>query len=191
MPYTPPLTVHRFSSQQWLPWPVEVAFAFFAQPENLPRILPRWQKARIEEAVFAPPPPRPPTDLPLRSFAAGVGTHLTVSFRPFPFSPVRMGWRVRIAEFDWNNYFCDIQEQGPFASWQHCHHTRAESRDGIAGTLTEDNIEYSLSFGALGNFANSLVIQRMLRSTFAYRHQATITWLDRLAAKYRTAPATQ
>jgi ligand-binding SRPBCC domain-containing protein len=187
MPDSPQL--HRFASQQWLPWPVEVVFGFFAQPENLPRILPRWQKARIEEASFSPPPPAPASSIPLRSFAAGVGTRLTVSFRPVPFSPIRMPWTVRIAEFDWNNYFCDVQVEGPFASWQHCHHTRAHSQDGIPGTLTDDNIEYSLPLGPLGNFANTLVLQQMLRSTFAYRHRATILWLDRIAAKYRTAAA--
>jgi ligand-binding SRPBCC domain-containing protein len=190
MPYTPPITVHRFSSQQWLSWPVAVVFAFFAQPENLPRILPRWQKARIEEASFVAPPPRPPSDPPLRSFAAGAGTYLTVSFRPVPYSPIRMSWRVRIAEFEWNDHFCDVQEDGPFAAWKHCHHTRPESRDGVAGTLTEDSIEYSLPLGALGKIANAVVIERMLRYTFAYRHQATIVGLDRIAAKYRTSPAT-
>jgi ligand-binding SRPBCC domain-containing protein len=190
VPYTPPTTVHRFSSQQWLPWPVEVVFAFFAQPENLPRILPGWQKARIEEASFVAPPPRPPSNLPLRSFAAGAGTYLTVSFRPVPFSPVRMSWRVRIAEFEWNDHFCDVQEDGPFASWKHCHHTHAETRDGVDGTLTEDDITYSLPLGALGNIANAIVVERMLRSTFEHRHQATLAGLNRIAAKYRSIAAT-
>jgi ligand-binding SRPBCC domain-containing protein len=147
-------------------------------------------KGAHRRSLFVAPPPRPPSDPPLRSFAAGAGTYLTVSFRPVPYSPIRMSWRVRIAEFEWNDHFCDVQEDGPFAAWKHCHHTRPESRDGVAGTLTEDSIEYSLPLGALGKIANAVVIERMLRYTFAYRHQATVVGLDRIAAKYRTSPAT-
>ena len=51
---------HHFNAEQWLPYPVELVFAFFSNPENLPRQMPTWQKARIEEATFAPPPPHPP-----------------------------------------------------------------------------------------------------------------------------------
>ena len=35
---------HTFTSEQWLPYPVEPVFAFFANPENLPRLMPKWQK---------------------------------------------------------------------------------------------------------------------------------------------------
>ncbi len=38
---------HTFQTEQWLPFPVELVFAFFAYPENLPRLMPAWQKARI------------------------------------------------------------------------------------------------------------------------------------------------
>ena len=40
---------HPFAAEQWLPYPVELVFAFFANPQNLPRLMPAWQKARIEE----------------------------------------------------------------------------------------------------------------------------------------------
>src|SRR5579875_2077398 len=115
-----------FQSEQWLPYPVEIVFAFFAQPENLPRLSPKWQKLRIEEAMFRSPGPRPASQFSIRSFAAGAGTRLTVSFRPFPLSPLRLPWHVRIAEFEWNDHFCDEQEDGPFRYWRHCHSVRTE-----------------------------------------------------------------
>jgi ligand-binding SRPBCC domain-containing protein len=182
-------TPHTFETEQWLPYPVEIVFAFFAMPENLPRIMPRWQKARIEEANFVPPPPRPRSSIGLKSFAAGEGTRLSVSFRPFPLCPIRIPWHARITHFDWNNSFCDEQEQGPFAYWNHCHRVREEEQNGVPGTRVTDSVEYALPFGALGQLANTLIVARQMRSTFKYRHKATLLWLERVAAPYRSSQA--
>jgi ligand-binding SRPBCC domain-containing protein len=165
---------HTFHSEQWLPYPLEQVFAFFASPQNLPRLMPPSQDARIEEAFLKPPPPRPPTDNPAhRTIAAGIGTRLIISFKPFPYAPIRAHWEAEITEFDWNRRFCDTQLNGPFAFWCHCHSVtpaiRPSSGNPISGTLLTDDIEYALPLGALGNVANSLFITRQLRKTFAYR----------------------
>ena len=164
---------HTFHSEQWLPHPLEQVFAFFANPQNLPRLMPPWQKARIEEATIVPPQP------PQRSIAAGAGTRLTLSFRPFPYSPIRVPWEAEITHFIWNDRFCDTQLRGPFAYWHHCHSVVAETRDNIPGTLLHDVVEYTLPLGPLGEITNTLVIARQLRSTFAYRHQRTLELLAR------------
>jgi ligand-binding SRPBCC domain-containing protein len=168
---------HTFHTEQWLPYPIDLVFAFFANPENLPRLMPLWQKARIEEMTVAPPPLRPSSSSAsqLRSIAAGVGTKLTISFRPFPYSPLRVPWEAEIDEFIWNDHFCDRQLRGPFAFWHHCHSTFAKSSPNdsgvhIEGTLLRDKLEYELPLGRLGEIANSLLIARQLRSTFDYRH---------------------
>ncbi len=179
---------HTYSAEQWLPYPVELVFAFFANPENLPRLMPPWQKARIEEAAFAPPPPRPiapdPT-LRFKSIAAGLGTRITISFRPFPYSPVRVPWEAEITNFLWNDHFCDTQLRGPFAHWRHCHRVHAETRPNNSGvptqgTLLRDEVEYELPYGALGSLAQRLIIARQLRTTFDYRHRRTLEILPRI-----------
>ena len=164
---------HTFESEQWLPYPPELVFAFFANPENLPRLMPAWQKARIEEASFRPPPPRPPSAIPQRGIAAGAGTRLTLSFRAFPLSPIRIPWHAEISEFAWNDHFCDIQLTGPFKYWKHCHHIRPEARATQPGTLLHDHVEYELPFGPLGDLGNLVLARRQLASTFRYRHQRT------------------
>lgn len=165
---------HQFTTQQWLPYPLEQVFAFFANPENLPRLMPAWQKARIEEAQFAPPPPRPAPAPGLRfgGIAAGVGTTMTISFRPFPFSPIRVPWDAEITEFVWNDHFCDVQHRGPFAYWRHCHELRAEERES-PGTLLQDSVEYELPMGALGELSGKLFAARQFRSMFEYRQKRT------------------
>jgi ligand-binding SRPBCC domain-containing protein len=180
-----------FDSEQWLPYPVEMVFAFFANPENLPRLMPAWQKARIEEAAFAPPPPRPASTLPSypKSIAAGSGTRITISFRPFPFSPIRLPWEAEIAEFVWNDHFCDHQLRGPFAYWHHCHTVRPETRTSafgtpIAGTLLTDHVDYEPPMGGLGNIANRIFLARQLSSTFTYRHTRTAELLATIAPRF-------
>lgn len=176
--------IHR--SEQWLPYPVDLVFSFFANPENLPRLMPSWQKARIEEAVFAPPPPAPTVTVPhvpipqprLRSIAAGAGTRMTIIFRPFPYSPLRVPWEAEISEFVWNDHFCDVQLRGPFAYWRHCHHLHSEARTDasgqlLQGTLLIDEVEYELPFGQFGDLAQRLILGRQLKSLFAYRHTRT------------------
>jgi ligand-binding SRPBCC domain-containing protein len=181
---------HTFQAEQWLPYPIELVFAFFANPENLPRLMPAWQKARIEEAAFAPPPPRPVAADPalrLKSIAAGAGTRMTLSFRPFPYAPIRIPWEAEITEFVWNEHFCDVQLRGPFAQWHHCHSLQAETRanasgDPINGTLLSDKVDYALPMGPLGDLANLLFITRQLKATFDYRHRRTEELLPRTFA---------
>jgi ligand-binding SRPBCC domain-containing protein len=170
---------HTYHSEQWLPYPVDLVFAFFSNPENLPRLMPSWQKARIEEAVLTAPPPRSSPQkqsIPTQS-VAGVGSRITLSFKPFPYAPVRVPWEAKITEFVWNDHFCDHQLHGPFTYWHHCHslhsETRADSGISTPGTLLHDDVEYELPLGRLGDLANRLFITRQLRSTFAYRHTRT------------------
>jgi ligand-binding SRPBCC domain-containing protein len=168
---------YTYDAEQWLPFPVELVFAFFANPENLPRLMPGWQKARIEEASFAPPPPHPDPSRRIRGIAAGAGTRLTMSFRPFPLSPVRLPLEAEITEFVWNDHFSDLQIRGPFARWNHCHQLKAESRGNasgiaVAGTLLHDRVEYELPGGGLARLAQPFVAVQ-LASTFKFRQLRT------------------
>lgn len=173
---------HHFTAEQWVPFPIELVFAFFANPENLPRLMPGWQKARIEEASFAPPPARPANAPRLPGIAAGAGTRMTISFRPFPFSPVRIPWDAEIVEFTWNEHFCDVQlARGPFAFWRHCHRLQAETRDGRLGTLLKDEVEYEMRLGALGDLVGRIGAPLQFRSIFSFRHQRTAELLPLMA----------
>ncbi len=171
---------HVFQAEQWLPYPVDTVFLFFANPENLPRLMPPWQKARIEEATFAPPPPHPlGTAPPAGGIVAGQGTCITISFRPFPLSPVRVPWDAEITEFKWNEYFCDVQHRGPFAYWRHCHRLAPESRDGREGSLLRDRVEYELPLGKLGDLLNAAAGRTQIQSIFRYRQKRTAELIAR------------
>lgn len=162
---------HTFETEQWLPYPRASVFAFFANPDNLPRLMPAWQKTRIDRSSLAPAPPAPLRQP--QTPAAGQGTTMTLTFHPFPLAPFRIAWDAEISEFVWNNHFCDIQHRGPFAFWRHCHHVSDATRDGQPGTTVRDHVEYAFPFGPLGELAQHLGGAAQIRSIFRYRHQRT------------------
>ena len=159
---------HPFQAEQWVPYSRERVFAFFANPANLPPLMPVWQRARIEK-IHLVPPALPALRAP--SIVAGKGSCITISFRPVPLVPLRLRWEATIAEFRWNEFFCDEQGKGPFRYFRHCHRIRDEMRDGTMGTVVSDAVEYELPMGLLGNLANMLIVKRQIRSLFAYRQR--------------------
>jgi ligand-binding SRPBCC domain-containing protein len=149
-----------FASRQWVPFPIERVFAFFADPANLPRLMPPALATRIERIAPATVPGLP----------AAAGTNIQITFRPIPLLPVRLAWVARIIELVPPSYFIDEQQSGPFAQFRHRHGFVAEARDGVAGTLVTDDIDFTLPFGYLGRLASPLV-RLQLALAFAARRQ--------------------
>jgi len=163
----------RFETAQWIPFPVELVFAFFANPANLVHLTRPGMKMRIEDLRVVPAAARPVAADPARRFrsmAAGVGSEIAISFRPVAWIPLRLRWRARIVEFAWNSHFADEQVRGPFAAFRHRHGIEAEAREGVEGTLVSDRIEFALPGGRLGAMANG-VARGELQRQFTHRQQ--------------------
>jgi ligand-binding SRPBCC domain-containing protein len=166
--------VYRAQFEQWLPVPVERIFLFFANPGNLPRIMPPKTETELSRVKLVPPPgvltdQATVTDrLPL----AGAGSEIVTSFRILPFLPFRAGWIALITEFEWDHHFADVQKKGPFKRFQHRHEFSRQRRDGVEGTRVQDVIEYEIGYGLLGALAETLFVSRQLRQTFEYRQKA-------------------
>ena len=168
----------HFQAEQWLPYPPEPVFAFFDDPNNLPRLMPAWQRARIESAALIPPPPAPWPFPGSDLIQAGTGSRMTLTIRPFPFSPIRLPWEALIEDFRWLEGFCDVQTRGPFKYWRHCHSvTAAPSFEGQPGTLLRDAVEYELPFGVLGGLANWIFVRQQLAATFRFRQKRALELL--------------
>jgi ligand-binding SRPBCC domain-containing protein len=170
---------HHLDAEQFLPYPLETVFTFFADPANLPRLMPAWQSARLEHAMYFFPPRPQPAFSGSDAIIAGDGTTLTLSLRPFPLSPVRIRWVAMIEDFKWLQGFCDLQVRGPFSYWRHCHEVRsATSAAGEPGTLLRDIVDYELPLGPLGRAANAMFVRRQIASTFRFRHRRTLELLS-------------
>jgi ligand-binding SRPBCC domain-containing protein len=155
--------------EQWVPFPLEQVFAFFSNPENLPRIMPPASGTKLIEVSRFPAPERP--SLSDAGKAAGVGSKISTSFRIISFLPIRRRWIARITEFEWNQYFADVQDEGPFKSWHHRHEFAASTREGTPGTLIRDVIDYELGFGFIGSIANAMFVRQQMENTFAARQK--------------------
>jgi ligand-binding SRPBCC domain-containing protein len=165
----------RLETEQWIAAPLPGVFAFFADPRNLPRIMPPSQGAKLIKLNLVPP--RFPADASLLDAGqmAGLGTEIVFKFRAVPYLPIHEKWVALITGFSLNEYFSDIQKQGPFHRWRHTHSFEAKTSDGRDGTLIRDVVEYEVGFGVIGRMLEKLIFQRMLRKTFEYRRKALAT----------------
>ncbi len=164
--------VQHFETSQWVPFPVELVFAFFANPHNLLPLMPPELKARIDDMRLKPPPLRPVANDPARRFqslAAGVGSEILISFTPIKWLP-RVSWTARIVEFEWNSHFADEMANGPFKTFRHRHGIAPEPSNGEEGTRVTDAIDFELPIGLLNALASSRVWNQ-LQESFAFRQK--------------------
>ncbi len=176
----------RFQTEQWLPFPRTLVFAFFANPANLPPLMPGWQHARIDEITLAPPISRPAGTPEYPGATAGDGTKLLITARGAPGLPLRLPWHAFIEDFRWNEGFCDVQVKGPFSYWRHCHTVRDETRGGQAGTTVRDAVEYALPLWPLSVVA-APVGQLAMKAMFGYRQRRAAVLVPRFAAQVQAA----
>ena len=160
----------EFSS--WVPFPIEKVFLFFADPQNLPRIMPAKSETRIEMLRLVSPParPRPLTSERVQKLA-GAGSEIVTSFRLLPPLSLRGQWIARITAFQWNEFFEDVQVRGLFQSWRHRHEVVAEVRDGVNGTAVTDKIDYAFGLGPFDALLEPIISAQIGR-TFAQRQRS-------------------
>jgi ligand-binding SRPBCC domain-containing protein len=165
--------IRRIQFEQWVPVDTDRVFLFFANPNNLPPIMPPETGTRLAALRLVSPPIGPPGQSHISDLGslAGVGSEIVTSFRLFPFLPFRAQWIALITEFEWNHHFADIQKKGPFKRFRHRHEFSAETRNGASGTTVRDVIEYDPGFGVLGDVAQRLFIAPSLKRTFDYRQK--------------------
>jgi ligand-binding SRPBCC domain-containing protein len=164
--------VQHFESSQWVPFPVELVFAFFANPHNLTPLMPPEVQARIEDMRITPPPPRPVPADPTRRFqslAAGSGSEILISFKPVKFLP-RVSWIARIVEFEWNSHFIDEMIRGPFHTFRHRHGIVYEVENGQEGTRVTDSVDFEIPRGIPAGLA-AHTVWKQLEQSFAFRQK--------------------
>lgn len=164
----------RIEFEQWVPAEIGRVFAFFANPKNLPRIMPPEAETRLENITLVPSVKNGTSNL--GSFA-GAGSEIVTSFRLLPFFPFRTHWTAVITEFEWNHSFSDLQKSGPFRSFHHRHEFQSQMREGRNGTIVRDILQYDLGFGFLGACAEKLFVARQLRHIFNHRQAALLKLL--------------
>lgn len=166
-----------YETEQWMAVPLERVFAFFSDPWNLPLISPPGQGSRIAELRIVPPSGIP--DAPARERFAGPGSMISVSFRIFPYLPLRGRATAEIVEYEWLRYFRDIG-RASLLRWDHRHEFSAAERNGRSGTLLRDRFRYNVVVS--GSLLNEIFVRRQIAAMFEHRHRATSQILGKPAS---------
>lgn len=138
--------------EQTLQAPLDEVFPIFADAGNLEALTPPLLRFRIV------------SELPIEMrVGAVIEYRLRVHGLP-------VFWRTRIVEWDPPHRFVDMQERGPYALW---HHTHTFSSQGET-TLMRDQVRWRIGYGAAGELARRLFVQRDLDGIFDFRREAIL-----------------
>ncbi|BAM03835.1 TIGR01777 family oxidoreductase [Phycisphaera mikurensis] len=66
--------------------------------------------------------------------------------------------------------FCDRQEEGPFARWDHAHRVEPDPGNGGETAVMNDDVRYEMPFGPLGMIAHGVFAREKIEQMFAHRH---------------------
>lgn len=156
------MKLYKLEREQRINQPIDVVFAFFADPSNLDRLTPPWLHFRMLT----------PSPIEMR-----VGQHIEYVIR-WRGTPVR--WLTEIEEYCPRWRFVDRQIRGPYRLWRHTHSFREE---GLA-TLMQDVVQYALPAGPLGAAVHWLLVRHDLDRIFDFRAQRVNELLECPALEY-------
>lgn len=180
----------RFSVSCRVPVSRERLFAYHQAPGALERLIPPWEKVRLESSD--------------RSLEPGSRVVLRTNLGPIP-----LRWVAEHGAYDPPRRFEDSQLSGPFAHWHHVHRFEpASMEDGSRKAVSSvtvggaadrmggaresalfDEVDYRLPGGWLGSAVAGGWVRRQLESMFRYRHRVTRDDLS-LFERYRLPPLT-
>jgi ligand-binding SRPBCC domain-containing protein len=133
-----------FSTEQYLPAPLETVFGFFADPRNLETLTPPWLRFRIVSRD------------PIRM---ETGTRIDYRLR---LRGVSITWQSEITVWEPPHRFVDEQRRGPYRRWIHEHRFEAAG----TATVVSDRVRYAVPGGHL---VDRLLVAPDLRRIFAFR----------------------
>jgi ligand-binding SRPBCC domain-containing protein len=168
-----------YETEHWVPYPRDRVFRFFANPENLPRIMPPRLATKLLRLDLVPPPEAIAT-VTEGTRIAGAGSRIHVSFRVTPLLPFRVTSIAEIVELVWPEYFVDIQAHGPFKTFRHRHQFETFVRNNIDGTVVRDIVECDLGWGLMGTMVERVFVAEQMSRTFRYRQQVLSAVLEQV-----------
>ena len=147
------LKLYQIKTKQQLPIPVEKAWNFFSNPNNLKEITPKEMNFRIMSGAD-------------RSIFSGQ----IIQYKVSPVFGISTKWVTEITHVKEKEYFVDEQRFGPYSLWHHKHFIK--KIDG--GIEMEDIVDYKIPFGFIGQIAHFLFVKNKLKQIFKYRENKLI-----------------
>lgn len=140
---------HELKMEQWIPKPIDEAFAFFKEAKNLEKITPDEMNFKV-------------LNQSTENIQEGTVFNYSLLVHKFP-----MRWKSKITDWNPKSHFSDIQINGPYDYWFHRHDF--EEKDG--GTLIKDHVLYKVPFNIAGDLIVNRFIRNDLEKVFTYRQK--------------------
>ncbi len=144
------MTYELYREQQ-LYTSIEKAWEFFSSPYNLSLITPPELKLTVLGERKNTP----------------IFKGMEIEYFVSPLLNIRLKWKTRITEVEFQKSFTDFQEKGPYKLWNH-HHEFIVNNEGV---LMIDKVNYQLPFSVLSPLAHELVVKKKLHHIFHFRYK--------------------
>ncbi len=145
------MPVHRISDEIEIPVPLDEAWSFFSNPNNLQKLTPESMNFK---QVYQPE-------------SEEVYPGMMLVYKVSPLLGIPLEWVTEIVQVDRKARFVDDQVKGPFAMWHHIH----EFEERGSSTLVRDLLYYRMPFGPFGSIAHALFAKKQIHDIFEFRKE--------------------
>ena len=144
------MKMYTLKAEQVIPISLDVAWDFFSNPNNLPKITPSWLNLKVT------------SDLPDKMYQG-----MIITYKVYPVFGIPQNWVTEITTVKEKNFFIDEQRFGPYKFWHHQHHFK-EINDGVE---MRDIVSYALPFDPLSRSLNKLLVDKKVKEIFKFRKE--------------------
>jgi len=145
--------VYSLKAVQKIPVDLKTAWDFFSKPGNLNTITPKKLGFKILNVSNA--------------YKEEMYAGQIIEYNVKPLFGIPLYWMTEITQVKDKEYFIDEQRFGPYSLWHHQHHFK-QIQNGIEMT---DIVHYKIPFWFIGDFANTIIVQKQLEGIFKYRYR--------------------
>lgn len=138
----------QFTSIQYLDTDIKSVWEFASSPKNLKKITPDYMLFNI-------------TSVNREKMYPG----MIISYQVAPILKLKLNWVTEITHMIENKFFVDEQRIGPYALWHHQHLFEVVDKQ----VKMTDIVTYKPPLGFIGRLANTLFIEKQIKSIFEYR----------------------
>ena len=133
----------------WINKDIEYVFNFYKEAKNLEKITPKNMKFKI-------------LNMSTENIEEGTIINYKLKIKGF-----NIKWRTLIEKFIENEYFIDVQLNGPYKYWKHTHFFEKIAN----GILVRDLVKYELPFSFISNKIFAKMVRKDLDKIFNYRKE--------------------
>ena len=144
------MKMYTLKAEQVIPISLDVAWDFFSNPNNLPKITPSWLNLKVT------------SDLPDKMYQG-----MIITYKVYPVFGIPQNWVTEITTVKEKNFFIDEQRFGPYKFWHHQHHFK-ETNNGVE---MRDIVSYALPFDPLSRSLNKLLVDKKVKGIFKFRKE--------------------